>query len=65
VCLVAIAAGHGAAAIVESAFENLINNGSFPNNSLFAQGGTAVDRNLRSPYTEQANLEIDRTIGGG
>lgn len=51
--------------LLTSAFENLINSGSFPNNSLFAQGGTAVDRNLRSPYTEQANLEIDRTIGGG
>src|SRR5260221_710526 len=51
--------------LLTSAFENLINNGSFPNNSLFAQGGTAVDRNLRSPYTEQTSLEIDRTIGGG
>ncbi|MGC2695545.1 MAG: TonB-dependent receptor [Candidatus Angelobacter sp.] len=51
--------------LLTSAFENLINNGSFPNNSLFAQGGTAVDRNLRNPYTEQTNLEIDRTIGGG
>jgi hypothetical protein len=51
--------------LLTSAFENLINNGSFPNNSLFAQGGTAVDRNLRSPYTEQGNLEIDRSIGGG
>ena len=51
--------------LLSSAFENLINNGSFPNNSLFVQGGTAVDRNMRSPYTEQANLEIDRTLGGG
>jgi len=48
-----------------SAFENLINNGSFPNNSLFVQGGTAVDRNLRQPYSEQTSLEIDRTIGKG
>jgi hypothetical protein len=51
--------------LLTSAFENLINNGSFPNNSLFVQGGTAVDRNLRSPYTEQTSLEIDRTIGRG
>ena len=51
--------------LLSSAFENLINNGAFPNNSLFVQGGTAVDRNMRSPYTEQANLEIDRTLGGG
>src|SRR6266404_197471 len=51
--------------LLTSAFENLINNGSFPNNSLFAQGGTTVDRNLRTPYTEQANLEIDRTLGKG
>ncbi len=51
--------------LLTSAFENLINNGAFPNNSLFVQGGTAVDRNLRTPYTEQANLEIDRTLGGG
>jgi hypothetical protein len=48
-----------------SAFENLINNGSFPNNSLFVQGGTAVDPNLRSPYTEQTSLSIDRSLGGG
>jgi len=51
--------------LVDSAFENLINSGSFPNNSLFAQGGTAVDRNLRAPYSEQASLEIDRQIGLG
>ncbi|MBZ5507230.1 MAG: TonB-dependent receptor [Acidobacteriia bacterium] len=51
--------------LLTSAFENLINSGSFPLNSPFFQGGTAVDRNLRSPYTEQANLEIDRTIGKG
>jgi hypothetical protein len=51
--------------LLSSAFENLINNGSFPNNSLFAQGGTAVDRNLRTPYTEQTSLSIDRTIGRG
>ena len=51
--------------LLTSAFENLINNGSFPNNSLFVQGGTAVDRNLRTPYTEQTSLEIDRTIGRG
>ncbi|HEX2329505.1 MAG TPA: carboxypeptidase regulatory-like domain-containing protein [Candidatus Angelobacter sp.] len=51
--------------LLTSAFENLINNGSFPNNALFAQGGTAVDPNLRSPYTEQTSLEIDRTLGKG
>ena len=51
--------------LLTSAFENLINSGSFPLNSGFAQGGTAVDPNLRSPYTEQTSLEIDRTIGKG
>jgi len=51
--------------LLTSAFENLINSGSFPNNSLFVQGGTAVDRNLRPPYSEQTNLEIDRTLGKG
>jgi outer membrane receptor protein involved in Fe transport len=51
--------------LLTAAFENLINNGSFPNNSLFVQGGTAVDRNLRQPYSEQTSLEIDRTIGKG
>lgn len=51
--------------LLTSAFENLINSGSFPNNSLFVQGGTAVDRNLRQPYSEQTSLEIDRTIGKG
>ena len=51
--------------LLTAAFENLINSGSFPNNSLFVQGGTSVDRNLRSPYTEQTSLEIDRTLGGG
>jgi Carboxypeptidase regulatory-like domain/TonB dependent receptor-like, beta-barrel len=51
--------------LLSSAFENLINNGSFPLNSLFAQGGTMVDRNLRPPYSEQASLEIDREIVKG
>jgi outer membrane receptor protein involved in Fe transport len=51
--------------LLSSAFENLINNGSFPNNSLFAQGGTMVDRKLVPPYSEQASLEIDRQIGKG
>jgi carboxypeptidase family protein/TonB-dependent receptor-like protein len=51
--------------LLTSAFENLINTGSFPNNALFTQGGTAVDPNLRSPYTEQGSFEIDRTIGKG
>ncbi len=51
--------------LLTSAFENLINNGSFPNNSLFVQGGTMVDRNLKPPYSEQASLEIDRQVGKG
>lgn len=51
--------------LLTSAFENLINNGSFPNNSLFVQGGTMVDRHLVPPYSEQASLEIDRQIGRG
>ena len=46
--------------LLTSAFENLINSGSFPNNSLFVQGGTTVDRNLIAPYSEQTSLEIDR-----
>jgi hypothetical protein len=49
-------------ALVVQAFENLINFGSFPANSLYAQGGTTVQRNLRPPYSEQASLEIDRQI---
>ena len=48
--------------LLTSAFENLINSGSFPNNSLFVQGGTAVDRNLVAPYSEQSSLEIDREL---
>lgn len=51
--------------LLTSAFENLINNGSFPNNSLFVQGGSVVDRNERKPYTEQSSLEINRQLGGG
>jgi len=51
--------------LLTSAFENLINSGSFPNNSLFVQGGSVVDRNERKPYTEQSSLEIDREIGKG
>ncbi len=51
--------------LLTSAFENLINSGSFPVNALFTQGGTAVDRNLRAPYSEQTSLAIDRQIGGG
>jgi outer membrane receptor protein involved in Fe transport len=49
--------------LVTQAFENLINSGSFPANTLYAQGGATVDRNLRPPYSEQVNLEIDRQIG--
>jgi hypothetical protein len=51
--------------LLASAFENLINTGSFPLNSLFVQGGTMVDRRLVPPYSEQANLEIDREIAKG
>lgn len=51
--------------LLTSAFENLINTGSFPLNSLFVQGGTMVDRHLRPPYSEQASLEIDREIAKG
>ncbi|HET9790095.1 MAG TPA: carboxypeptidase regulatory-like domain-containing protein [Candidatus Angelobacter sp.] len=51
--------------LLAGAFENLINNGSFPNNSLFAQGGTTVDPNLRPAYSEQASLEIDRELFKG
>ena len=51
--------------LLTSAFENLINTGSFPNNSLFVQGGTSVDRNLVQPYSEQASLEIDRQVTAG
>src|SRR5579864_2558864 len=51
--------------LLTSAFENLINNGSFPLNSLFVQGGTMVDRKLLPPYSEQASLEIDREIAKG
>lgn len=51
--------------LLTSAFENLINSGSFPNNSLFTQGGTVVDRNLRAPYSEQTSLEIDRELEKG
>jgi hypothetical protein len=51
--------------LLTSAFENLINSGSFPNNSLFVQGGTAVDRNLLPPYSEQTSLEVDREVVKG
>lgn len=51
--------------LLSAAFENLINNGSFPNNSLFVQGGTSVSRNLLAPYSEQTSLEIDREVVKG
>lgn len=51
--------------LITSAFENLINSGSFPNNEPFAQGGALVSRNLREPYSEQASLEMDRELGHG
>jgi outer membrane receptor protein involved in Fe transport len=51
--------------LLAAAFENLINNGSFPVNALFSQGGTTVDPNLRPAYSEQASLEIDREIFKG
>ena len=51
--------------LVTAAFENLIDSGSFPTNSLYAQGGSTVDRNLRPPYSEQTSFEIDREVAGG
>jgi len=51
--------------LLSAAFENLINSGSFPNNSLFVQGGTSVSRNLLAPYSEQTSLEIDRELVKG
>src|SRR5450432_82840 len=51
--------------LLSTAFENLINNGSFPANALFSQGGTTVDPNLRPAYSEQASLEMDREIFKG
>jgi hypothetical protein len=51
--------------VLNSAFENLITSGSFPNNNLYSQGGSVVDRNQRNPYSEQSSLEIDREIGKG
>jgi hypothetical protein len=51
--------------LVTSAFENLIDSGSFPLNSLYAQGGATVDRNLRPPYSEQASMQISREIANG
>ncbi len=51
--------------LLDTAFENLITSGSFPNNSPFAQGGSVVDRNQRNPYSEQASLSIDREITKG
>jgi hypothetical protein len=51
--------------LVDAAFENLITSGSFPDNALYSQGGTSVDRNLREPYSEQSSIEIDREIARG
>src|SRR5207245_8164935 len=51
--------------VLNSAFENLITSGSFPNNNVYSQGGSVVDRNQRNPYSEQSSLEIDREIGKG
>jgi hypothetical protein len=51
--------------LLDTAFENLITSGSFPNNSPFAQGGSVVDRNQRNPYSEQASLSLDREITKG
>lgn len=51
--------------LVDTAFENLITSGSFPNNEPYSQGGTSVDKNLREPYSQQSSIEIDREIGRG
>jgi len=51
--------------IIDTNFANFINQGAFPANLPYVQGGTSVDRNLRKPYSEQASLAIDREITKG
>ncbi|PYU25239.1 MAG: hypothetical protein DMG30_05960 [Acidobacteria bacterium] len=58
-------AGTAPPPLVDAAFENLITSGSFPANSLFAQGGTLAERNLRAPYSEQASFEIQHQFTTG
>ncbi|HUK89550.1 MAG TPA: TonB-dependent receptor, partial [Blastocatellia bacterium] len=48
---------------IDGAFTNFITQGVFPDNLSIFHGGSVVDRNSRTPYSEQASLEVDRQIG--
>jgi hypothetical protein len=43
----------------------LLTSGAFPPNLRVYQGGSVVDRNSRTPYSQQASLQIDRELGQG
>jgi carboxypeptidase family protein/TonB-dependent receptor-like protein len=47
------------------AARTLLATGAFPPNLRVYQGGSVVDRDSRTPYSQQANLQIDREIGNG
>ncbi|HKV42203.1 MAG TPA: hypothetical protein VJX67_23575, partial [Blastocatellia bacterium] len=51
--------------VIDGAFANFISTGQFPANLSTFQGGSVVDKNSRTPYSEQASVEIDQQIGKG
>ncbi|MBO0800837.1 MAG: hypothetical protein J2P31_18625, partial [Blastocatellia bacterium] len=65
--LATVQTGPPAVAADEAAIaaRTLLTTGAFPPNLQVYQGGSVVDRNSRTPYSEQANLQIDREIGNG
>jgi hypothetical protein len=46
------------------AARTLFATGAFPPNLRVYQGGSVVDPNSKTPYSEQASLQIDRELGG-
>lgn len=56
-------AGSAQQSILQDAFTNLLTRGTFPQNQPHFQGGVAVDRAMRAPYSQQTSFEINQQIG--
>ncbi|HKX26741.1 MAG TPA: TonB-dependent receptor, partial [Blastocatellia bacterium] len=65
--IVTVQAGPPAVApeAASQAARTLLTTGAFPANQQLYRGGGVVDRNSRTPYSQQANLQIDQQVGNG